>query len=112
LDLLTPWRGCPRPAPHHPIVLGSACAILGGDARIAARAAALGSCTTPASAAVRLLGLDPYAVHGMVTQLGALVEEVADAARADLPMLPACSTPAMELLADVHAAEEVRLFAS
>ena len=111
-DLLTPWRGCPRPAPHHPIVLGAACAILGGDARITARAAALGTSTMPASAAVRMLGLDPYDVHGMVTRLGSLVEEVADAAHADLPLLPSCSTPAMELLADVHVAEEVRLFAS
>jgi urease accessory protein len=111
-DLITPWRGCPSPAPHHPLVLGAACALLDGSPRIAARAAALGACTTAASAAVRLLGLDPYAVHGLLTRLGPLTEAVADAASADLPELPACSTPAMELLADVHATEEVRLFAS
>ena len=84
-------------------------------AALAARAAALGVCAAPASAAVRLLGLDPYAVHAMLARLAVEIDAVADhAARAagagdDL----ACDgAPALDLLADLHATAEVRLFAS
>ncbi|UQX88326.1 hypothetical protein M6D93_18895 [Jatrophihabitans telluris] len=113
------WSGCPRPAPHHPLVLGAATALTGGDSRAAARAAALLGCTGPASAAVRLLGLDPYAVHAVTAELSDEIGAIADHA-ADLAMLaygrpeelPADSAPAIELLADVHARMEVRLFAS
>ena len=99
------------PAPHHPLVLGAGTALTGGDARHAARAAALAACTSPASAAVRLLGLDPYAVHTAVAGLTTEIESIADdAARSG--DLPATSAPALDLLADVHAREEARLFAS
>jgi urease accessory protein len=112
------WSGCPRPAPHQPLVLGAAAALTGGDPVLAARAGALMSCTGPASAAVRLLGLDPYAVHRVTAELSADIEAIADeAARAaasatDPSELPADSAPALDLLADVHARMEVRLFAS
>jgi urease accessory protein len=90
--------------------------IAGGDARLAAVAAALGTCTTAASAAVRLLGLDPYAAARMLAGLAAEIDAIgAAAAAADLgefAALPALGTPALELLADVHARSEVRLFAS
>jgi urease accessory protein len=110
-DLATPWAGIGPPAPHHPLVLGAACALTGGSPALAARAAALATCTAPASAAVRLLGLDPYAVHGMLSDLSPLVEAITEAAiRAD--ELPDDCAPALDLLADVHAAKEVRLFAS
>jgi urease accessory protein len=104
------FAGC-RPAPHQPIVLGAGTAITGADERGAARAAALLSCTGPASAAVRLLGLDPYAVHRVVAELSAEIEAVADLA-CTLDLLPTDSAPALDLLADVHARSEVRLFAS
>jgi len=68
-DLAAPWRRIQRPAPHHPLVLGAAVAIAGGDPRLAGLAAALGTCIGPASAAVRLLGLDPYAVQGVLAGL-------------------------------------------
>ncbi|MGO8887357.1 MAG: urease accessory UreF family protein [Streptosporangiaceae bacterium] len=77
------WAGCPPPAPHHPLVLGAGVAAAGGRPELAARAAALATCTGPASAAVRLLGLDPFAVQGLLARLapeiGALAAE-ADAA--------------------------------
>jgi len=132
-DLATPWRLVPGPAPHQPLVLGAAVAIAGGDARLAALAAALGTCMMPASAAVRLLGLDPYAVQGVLAGLAADIDETARAGaqfaavssreprRRALPetggpalyaKLPAGAAPALELLADVHARSEVRLFAS
>jgi urease accessory protein len=108
------WSLVERPAPHHPLVLGGACAIAGGDPGLAARAAALGTCTAPASAAVRLLGLDPYAVHRVLAGLAPQIDRVADAAARPVPpaRLPAGSAPALELLADVHVTREVRLFAS
>ena len=108
------WKLIERPGPHHPRVLGAACAVAGGDPPLAARAAALGICTAPASAAVRLLGLDPFAVHRLLADLAAEIDRVADAAARPVPpaQLPAGSAPALELLADVHVTREVRLFAS
>jgi urease accessory protein len=113
-DLLTPWSCCPVPAPHQPLVLGAACALTGGSPRVAARAAALNTCAGPASAAVRLLGLDPYAVHRMTAELSTEIEAVADCSAAAMPIweLPAGSAPGLEMLAEVHAREEARLFAS
>ncbi len=105
------WGGVPAPAPHHPLVLGAATALAGGDDRHAARAAALTTCTAPASAAVRLLGLDPYAVHTLLSNLAPEIEAVADAA-ARASELPADSAPALELLADLHVRHGARLFAS
>lgn len=111
VDLDRPWRGIDRPAPHHPLVLGAACALAGGSPDLAARSAALGIVTSSATAATRLLGLDPYAVQGMLSALAAEVESVAAAAAA-ADELPADCAPALDLLADVHATAEVRLFAS
>ncbi len=118
-DLTRLWAGCPRPAPHQPLVLGAGVALSGGDPLLAARASALQACTGPASAAVRLLGLDPYAVHRVTAELAGTVEQVAvDAvtaatAHAELgTALPALAAPQLDLLADVHTTQEVRLFAS
>lgn len=121
-DLVTPWRETGRPAPHHPLVLGAAAAIAGGDEQTAALAAVLGACASPASAAVRLLGLDPYAVQAILAGLSADIDAaalagtrsaaLAVAGRLSLRDLPARAAPALDLLADVHARSEVRLFAS
>ena len=53
-------------APHHPVALGVIAAAAGLGPPAAAVAAAHGTVTGPAAAAVRLLGLDPYAVHGLL----------------------------------------------
>jgi urease accessory protein len=108
------WQSCPEPAPHHSLVLGAGICMAGGTARIAARAAALATCTAPASAAVRLLGLDPYAIHRVTSQLSEEIDRIADECCAPTAMsdLPADSAPALDLLADLHATLEVRLFAS
>jgi urease accessory protein len=115
-DLVTPWARCGRPAPHHPLVLGAGIALAGGSAELAARAAALAACTGPASAAVRLLGLDPFAVQAMLARLAADVDACAAsavrAARQPPSSLPSDSGPAYDLLADFHLTAEVRLFAS
>jgi urease accessory protein len=113
-DLATAVARCAGPAPHHPLVLGAGVALAGGDEELAARAAALAACTGPASAAVRLLGLDPFAVQAMLAGLAPEVDEIAAAAAAAVPpaSLPADGAPALDLLADYHLTAEVRLFAS
>jgi urease accessory protein len=115
-DLVTPWARCGPPAPHHALVLGGGVALAGGGPELAARAAALVACAGPASAAVRLLGLDPFAVQAMLARLAADIDEcagLAAAAAADPPRsLPCEGAPALDLLADFHLTAEVRLFAS
>jgi urease accessory protein len=115
-DLTTPWRETGRPAPHHPLVLGAAVALAGGGPQLAGVAAALGTVSTAASAAVRLLGLDPYAVQGVLaglaTEINATGAAEAGGDLGDFAGLPAPGAPALDLLADVHARSEVRLFAS
>jgi urease accessory protein len=100
-------------APHHPIVLGAAVVAGGGDPADAAAVAAYQSVTGPASAAVRLLSLDPMEVSGLLARLADDIDDVAElAARSCLDELPFPSAPALDLLAETHARVEVRLFAS
>ncbi|MFC5946238.1 urease accessory protein UreF, partial [Micromonospora harpali] len=81
-----------------------------------ATATAYGSVTDPASAAVRLLDLDPYRVDALLAALTALADAtVARAvAAADGPpeWLPAGAAPLTDIHAEVHTTWEVRLFAS
>jgi urease accessory protein len=123
-DMTRPWSRCEPPAPHHPLVLGAGVALAGGDPELAARAAALGACSGPASAAVRLLGLDPYAVQRMLARLAPEVDALsrysvgvrsgspAGTGREGWASLPANGAPALGLLADHHHSTEARLFAS
>ncbi|WP_414942342.1 urease accessory protein UreF [Amycolatopsis sp. cmx-11-51] len=103
------------PRPHHPVIVGA----LIGVPLDAAMAVAYLSISGPASAAVRLLGLDPFAVNAVVARLSIEVRNVslkaAEAAGDDPADLPAPGSPALDLFAEAHARqhkEEVRLFAS
>jgi urease accessory protein len=96
-------------AQHHPIVLGAAIAAAGGDRGLSARAAALSTISVPASAALRLLGLDPFAVQAMLADLAREIDQLPLPGPDDLP---ADAAPALDLLADHHLTMEVRLFAS
>ena len=82
----------------------------------AARWAAYESISGPASAAVRLLGLDPFAAWGVVAALLPEAEAIAAAAAATatgpLDQLPSRSAPLLDIGAEAHANQEVRLFAS
>ncbi|SPL97060.1 Urease accessory protein UreF [[Actinomadura] parvosata subsp. kistnae] len=104
------------PSPHHPVALGAAAYAAGATPEEAALAAAYHAITGPATAAVRLLGLDPVAVHALLADL--TPDLTAVAAQACLPTsggwesLPAYSSPALDLLAEQHAQAEVRLFIS
>ncbi|MFD4346618.1 urease accessory protein UreF [Streptomyces coelicoflavus] len=82
-----------------------------------ALAAALHDAATgPATAAVRLLGLDPFAVHAVLARLAPDLDRLATAAtaRANAPAaeLPAYGAPSLDISAELHATWEVRLFAS
>ncbi|MCA2221644.1 urease accessory protein UreF [Nonomuraea aurantiaca] len=103
------------PNPHHPIALGAAAHAAGASPEDAALAAAYHAITGPATAAVRLLGLDPVAVHGLLADLTPdLATTASDATPYSRPWaeLPARSAPALDLLAERHAGAKVRLFVS
>ncbi len=105
------------PRPHHPIVLGALVGVAGGSPYDAAMAVAYLSVSGPASAAVRLLGLDPFAVNAVVARLdlAAVCASAAAVAGDDPAALPSPGSPALDLFAEAHARhhqEEVRLFAS
>jgi urease accessory protein len=68
--------------------------------------------TVPASAAVRLLGLDPFAVQAMLADLAREIDHLVLDAAGEPADLPADTAPALDLLADHHLTTEVRLFAS
>ncbi|GIF71506.1 urease accessory protein UreF [Asanoa siamensis] len=113
------WPGTATPAvaaPHHPVAVGIAAAAAGLGAREAALVAVYGGLTGAASAAVRLLGLDPFGVHALVADLAPECDRIAvvAAARADDPVddLPAGSAILLDVDAEQHATWEVRLFAS
>jgi urease accessory protein len=104
------------------LVLGAAVAIVDGSVLDAARAAANSAVSVPGSASLRLLGLDPYQVHALHHQLAGEIEAVARSAATAAVVagsvaeraaqLPAESSPAMDVLAEFHLHQEVRLFAS
>ncbi|MEU3860693.1 urease accessory UreF family protein [Streptomyces sp. NPDC028722] len=117
LDALA--RRFPKGA-HQPVVLGVAARAAGLGPDDAAYCAAYESVSGPATATVRLLGLDPFDATGVLARLAPELDRVADravtAARrvADdgVDALPAASGPLLEVAAEWHAAWPVRLFAS
>ncbi len=101
---------------HHAVVLGAVGAAAGCAPDGVAHVAAYLAISGPAAAAVRLRGYDPFAVQALLAALTPQVEDVAEqaAAAADGPFrdLPCATAPRLDLLAELHAASEVRLFAS
>ena len=100
----------------HAIALGVVAGAAGLGAAEAASIAAYSSISGPASAAVRLLGLDPYRVHALLAALAGAADATASRGLAyaggPIDELPAASAPLLDLSAEDHAAWEVRLFAS
>ncbi|WP_206505911.1 urease accessory protein UreF [Streptomyces chrestomyceticus] len=117
LDALAAAR--PRGA-HQPVVLGLAARSAGLDPLDAAGAAAYENVSGPATAAVRLLSLDPFDATAVLARLAAPLDRVAEqavAAARRVPLegigaLPAASAPLLDITAEQHAAWPVRLFAS
>lgn len=107
--------------PHHPLVLGAASAAAGAGPEQAAALAVHHLVGGGATAAVRLLGLDPLRVAAVQAGLVPLADRTASAAVAaarasviadDPDLLPADTTPLPDILAELHHASEVTLFAS
>ncbi|WP_448621737.1 urease accessory protein UreF [Geodermatophilus sp. URMC 65] len=107
-------RAWPSPAwdalpdrPHSPLAVGVAAAAAGLTPRDAAAAAAYLSVSGPATAAQRLLAMDPLAVAALTARLAPEIDEVAA-----VDGVPAAADPLLDLLAEVHAARKDRFFAS
>ncbi|MEU5366856.1 urease accessory UreF family protein [Streptomyces sp. NPDC005925] len=105
---------------HQPVVLGVTARAAGLTPLDAARCAAYESIGGPATAAVRLLSLNPLDATALLARLAGELDDVArtaaDAAARvatdGVGTLPAASAPLMDILGEQHAARSVRLFAS
>ncbi len=102
------WDELPE-RPHHPLALGVAAAAAGLTPRDAAHAAAYLSISGPATAAQRLLAMDPLTVAAVTARLAPAIDSVADRC---VGALPADTDVLQDLLAEVHAARKDRFFAS
>ncbi|MBW0103870.1 urease accessory protein UreF [Pseudonocardia sp. KRD291] len=108
-----------HPRPHHPLLAGAVIGLAGDGPAEAARCIGYLAVSGPASAAVRLLGLDPFAVNATLVRLGDDLDDVVAtaerAAHGPVADLPAPSAPVLDLMAQTHArqhGEHVRLFVS
>jgi urease accessory protein len=103
--------------PMQPIAVGvvaAAASLTPTDAALCSLHHLIGAVT---SAAVRILGLDPFEVHALAARLSPRLDELAAAAArqaaASAPdELPATTSVVADILAEHHATWEVRLFAS
>ncbi|MFD7316105.1 urease accessory protein UreF [Streptomyces sp. NPDC056730] len=117
LDALAAAR--PRGA-HQPVVLGLTARSAGLGPEDAAYCAGYETVSGPATAAVRLLSLDPFEATAVLARLAPELDRVAAraaelagrAAREGLDALPAGSAPLLDITAEAHAGWPVRLFAS
>jgi urease accessory protein len=110
------WGDLPE-RPHHPIALGVAAAAGGLTPGDAAAVAAYLSVSGPATAAQRLLAMDPLTVAALTARLAPEMDAVATSARGGdghlcPSAIPADTDPLLDLLAEVHAARKDRFFAS
>ncbi|MFE9923074.1 urease accessory protein UreF [Streptomyces sp. NPDC005774] len=105
---------------HQPVVLGVTARAAGLTALDAAHAAVYESVGGPATAAVRLLSLDPFEATAVLARLADDLDAVADTASdaagrvaaEGVTVLPAASAPLLDITGEQHAAWTVRLFAS
>ncbi|MBW0011236.1 MAG: urease accessory protein UreF, partial [Pseudonocardiales bacterium] len=101
---------------HQPIMLGATTAAAALTPPSAALLALHEAVIGPATAAVRLLGLDPLAVHATVARLTPLVDQLAAAAaeyaHGSPQDLPCHGAVLLDIRAEHHTTWEVRLFAS
>lgn len=108
-----PHLGDGRP-PLQPIALGAVAALSGCGEREAALCTTHAAAASLSSAALRLLGLDPFEVAGVLADLRSPVAEVAESVlHITAPEhLPCSSTPLGELDPELQRTIEPRLFGS
>ena len=101
---------------HQPIIYGMAAATFDLEPKDAAYVVLHESVAGPASAAVKVLSIDPFAVHAALARLTHLLDELAQqaAGHAQSPpdLLPALGSPLLDIAAEQHRTWGVRLFAS
>lgn len=105
-----------RKRPHYPTAVGAVAAAAGATPEEAAEAAAYASVAGPAFAAQALLGLTPEAISSlgveMAPEVSRLAREAGQTSMRSLSQIPAFGAPALEYLAEAHAALQKRSFAS
>ena len=101
---------------HVSVALGAVAVAAGIDVRSVAALSLFHALTTPTNAAVRLLGLDPFAVAALTVALTEVADAVATdavaAAHGTLADLPARSAPMIDIAANEHPRWDMRLFAT
>lgn len=102
--------------PHQAVAIGAAAHTAGAGPDAAATLTLHHALTTPLQAALRLGGLDPFAVAALAARFGpvvaALAAEAAAAARGPLADLPCAAGPLTEIASVEHQARAERLFAT
>jgi urease accessory protein len=105
--------------PPLPLVQGAAAQAAGLSPQEAALACVHGLSSSAASAAVRLLGLDPIEMAGTLALLAPEVDRIAllagsfaDTDIRQLASLPVTTGPLLDILAERHDDREMSLFAS
>lgn len=100
------------PRPHQAVALGAVARVAGLGPGDAVLAAVYTTMTGAATAAQRLLALDPGVVAGLTLALAATCDEVAAAAAASVGGIACAADPLADLLAERHARRPMTLFAS
>lgn len=101
---------------QQPLVYGALGRALGLSAAETAAVVLHEAVTGPATAAVKLMSIDPFQAHGAILSLGEELDVAAETA-ADFELtaardLPALSSPLSDFAAEMHVKDHVRLFAS
>lgn len=101
---------------QQPVAYGVVGAALGLDARQVAGLVLHENVTGPATAAVKLMSLDPFTAHAAVAELTGELDELAtqaaEVATGPIEDLPATTGPLSDLAGELHARADMRLFAS
>ncbi|AMT92823.1 urease accessory protein UreF [Brevibacterium linens] len=101
---------------QQPLVYGAVGRVLGLSDADTAATVLHEAVTGPATAAVKLMHIDPFQAHGAIIDLAADLDEAADRAadfgRGDPAEIPALSAPLSDFAAELHEGDNVRLFAS
>ncbi|MGM0699501.1 MAG: urease accessory protein UreF [Actinomycetota bacterium] len=101
---------------QQPLVYGAVGWVLGLSDADTAATILHEAVTGPATAAVKLMHIDPFQAHGAIIDLAADLDEAAERAtdfgRGDPAEIPALSAPLSDFAAELHEGDNVRLFAS